>query len=419
MKTLIKKIVPPALVPLLTRIRFCGRDKAAWLESRRRHMESELKLPPVADYASPIDVTIGIIKDPMLLHQYYVYACREMKVRYRLCDVFGAGWYEECVGNSECAAFLVAPRLFSTAWRQMYDERLRVIAESGKILFPSYEELWMYESKRRMSYWVESHGFDGPKTHVFYSYLDAMDFAGRTDLPIVAKTDAGYAAQGVHIFRDRSEVVKHVRRCFNKGLRLDMGAFHPLVENGFVLFQEYVSTPIEWRLIRLGDSYFAHQKLKSGDFHSGSHLVGRIPPGRAHLDLIRRVTEVGGFRSLNVDVFELDDGRLLINELQALPCMIKPFQMVLNGYPGRYLYDASGDRWLFEKGTFCENKGSNLRLQALLAGLGHRVEIPRGSWEGVLTEEIREESIRRYKEYSAERSFEKMSEASVHAPPLA
>ncbi len=49
----------------------------------------------------------------------------------------------------------------------------------GKILFPSTDEIWFYESKRRMHYWLAAHGMPHPRTWVFYDRTQALDFADR------------------------------------------------------------------------------------------------------------------------------------------------------------------------------------------------------------------------------------------------
>ena len=40
---------------------------------------------------------------------------------------------------------------------------------------------------------------------------------------------------------------------------------------GYVYLQEYLKDAEEWRMIRIGESYFGYRKEKVGDFHSGSH----------------------------------------------------------------------------------------------------------------------------------------------------
>jgi hypothetical protein len=253
----------------------------------------------------------------------------------------------------------------------------------------------MYESKRRMNYWLRSNSFLCPGTYIFYSYSEALDFARSAELPIVSKTDAGYGAQGVRIFKKRSEVVKHVKKCFSKGVVTKTRGTRN-IEKGSVFFQEYLPDVTEWRMVRIGESYFAHQKLKKGEFHSGSGRKGWFVPPRELLDFVRQLTDSGGFTSMNIDVFETVDNRFLVNELQTLFGSKRPYQMVLNGQPGRYLYVDKMDTWRFEKGDFCQNLCCNLRVHTLFKSLGFEINLPEGNPEAVVSKEDIKASIEDY-----------------------
>jgi glutathione synthase/RimK-type ligase-like ATP-grasp enzyme len=319
-------------------------------------------------------------------------------VPYRIVDISGPDWID-VIRNSGCHAYLVHPSGRLTVWKQMYDERLRVMAEDlGAILYPTCEELWLFESKRRMYYWLEANQVPHPKTLVFYSRQGAMDFAHRAPLPLVFKTDLGSAATGVRILRTRSELRRVIRRSFGKGLftcdRRDR-------QWGSVLLQEYLPDAAEWRVIRLGDSYFAHQKVKKGDFHSGSKMAAWYDPPRELLELARSVTEKGKFTSMNLDTFETRDGRFLVNELQAVYGAIRPYQMLVNGRPGRYVYDAGTRAWRFEDGIFCQHRCHMLRVLYLLRLLGKQVEAPLVDIAAAVAEEDSEASRHDYAEQQA------------------
>lgn len=360
-----------------------------------RASERYSNIQQVSSCPAKVNVTLGIIKDYYCLHEQFISACRDLGVPYRLIDIYGADWIE-VIQNSGCDAFVVTPRLFNTAWRFMYDERLKVMTEDlGVTLYPSYNELWMYESKRRMHYWLESHGFAHPKTWIFYSYDKAIDFAKKVDLPVVAKTDAGYSAYGVKILQKRSDVIKYVNQCFKKGVVTDIGGFVS-TERSSVFFQKYIPDAKEWRMIRIGESYFGRQKRKVGQFHSGFGEIAWYDPPDKLLELIRELTESGGFTSMNADIFETTDGRYLVNELQSLFGSKRPYDMLLNGKSGRYFYDANTKLWRFEEGVFGQNQCCNLRVQTVVQMLGHHVELPVVDAEALVSESDREASIRDY-----------------------
>lgn len=139
--------------------------------------------PPVSSYKSKYPYTLGIIKEFWHVHWPYIAACRELRVSYKLLDISGPDWLK-VIEESGCDAFLIRPSVQLSIWKQMFDERLRIITKDlGKIIFPTYDELWFYESKRRMHYWLEANNVPHPKTWVFYDLKQALDFTEWAELP--------------------------------------------------------------------------------------------------------------------------------------------------------------------------------------------------------------------------------------------
>lgn len=332
-------------------------------------------IPVDAPNKSQYPYTIGIVKEFCNKHLPYVAACQEQGVSYRVVDISGPRWLEE-VQQSGCDAFLVRPSGLTSIWKQMYDERLRVIAQDlGKTVFPSYDGTWLYESKRRMHYWLSAHGIPHPKTWIFYDLKQALRFVDQATLPIVYKSDFGAAASGVRVFRNRRALRRHVKRCFKRGYRAYTRCANDK-EWGSVLLQEYLPDAREWRMVRLGDSYFGYEKLKKGDFHSGSHAWRYGRPPAQLLDLVRYVTDKGSFTSMAVDSFVTSDGRLLVNELQALFGVDDPSepQCMVDGKAGRMTWDDETNSWQFQEGAFCDNSCCNLRVKTLLEHLDRKTK---------------------------------------------
>jgi len=135
------------------------------------------------------------------------------------------------------------------------------------------------------------------------------------------------------------------------------------VQNSFVLLQEYIPHDFEWRVVRIGDSFFAHKKLKMGEKASGSLLKNYDNPPFSILDFVKEVTDRFNFYSQSVDIFETENG-YLINEMQCIFGQSDPYQMLVDGKPGRYI-NKSG-KWIFEEGDFNTNESYDLRLQSAL-----------------------------------------------------
>jgi len=338
-------------------------DRRSWRADYERLMNGTTRVP------IRTDVKLGIIRDVAYKHGHYEAACRELGVPYELVDITGSDWTGQIEG-CDCRAFLVWPVNLNSVRKRMYDERLRILTEEmGKFLFPSYEALWLYESKRRTADWLKVNGLPHPETHVFFDRERALSFLADAELPLVFKTDLGSTASGVHILRDRKRARRLVKKCFGKGY---LGRRHDRRDRdwGYVLLQQYVPDATEWRMVCMGDSYFGHRKLRRGDFHSGSREVGWVRPPDRLLDFVRAVTDCGPFLSMNVDVLERPDGEYLVNELHPVFGSKNPEQMILDGRPGRFVHVAEQKTWRFEEGDFCRNVLCNERVKTVLRLLG-------------------------------------------------
>jgi len=308
---------------------------------------------------------IGIIEEFDKNHLPYIDACKDLGIHYKTINISGPDWIQ-VVRGCGCDAFLVWPSFKVSIWKRMFEERLKVMVdEMRKIIYPAYNEVWLNESKLRMSYWLEANEVPHSKTWVFYSREKAMEFAQEADLPLVVKSDMGSMADGVKILRRRSEVENYVNQRFGKGMAC-RGADVRDLEWGYLLFQEFLPGVNEWRMIRIGDSYFGHQKLKEGEFHSGSGKAGWYDPPRALLDFIRKLTDKAGYTAINMDIFETPDKRYLVNEIQSHFAVYAENQMYIDDQPGRYIYDYPYGKWRFEEGVFGRNSCCNLRVEALL-----------------------------------------------------
>lgn len=351
--------------------------------------------PPVSSYESKYPYVLGIIKEFWHGHWHYIAACRDLGVAYKVLDISGPDW-EDVIKNAGCDAFLVQPSVQFSIWKQMYDERLRIVVnDMGKIIFPSYEELWFWDSKRRTHYWLKANNVPHPKTWVFYDRDEVLKFVEEVQLPIVYKSDMGSGSSGVIIFRKRDLLRKHITMCFKKGFTTWRRGPSDK-EWGSVVLQEYIPDAKEWRMRRIGKSYFGSQKLRIGEFHSGTGVDVWYDPPRSLLDFTREITECKGFKSMSLDIFETTEGRYLVNELHTIFGTNRPYEMLVNGKPGRYLYGHDANLWHFEDGIFCQNASCNLRVVALVEIMGGTVELPEVDVDKMVYEEDRQASCRDY-----------------------
>ncbi|NLB77722.1 MAG: hypothetical protein GX796_02435 [Clostridiaceae bacterium] len=319
----------------------------------------------------------GILRDISNTSDYYVNACEELSVDYTLIDIMSHDWIEK-IRSSECDGFLVAPNCTKDIWKCMYQERLYYInIVMGYPIYPSYNELFLYESKRNMAYWLQINNIPTAKTWVFYNKKEAIDFIyGFDKFPLVFKPNIGSSSLGIKFIKSKGEALGLIKRVFTKWRFYNRGytkwyktrfkVSYPIMDDkqyNNLLFQEKIDVKYEWRGVKIGESYFAHKKLAGNNgLHSGSGISNYDSPPIEVMEFIKYVCDVGKFRSMDVDFFEDVNGNFYVNELQAIfGSKIKPYQMCVDGKPGRYQY--IDGNWVFEEGMFNQNNSFNLRVK--------------------------------------------------------
>jgi len=347
------------------------------VEQLRREAEERLEgeLPQQSDYESPYDVVLGIFSDNGYTYTFNIAACRELKVRFKVIDLLSSDWVRD-VKVSGCDAFLATPPALLGIWHRIFQERLWVLENSLKAsLYPTFDELYLWESKRRMRDWLLANEVAHPVTWVFVERREAIEFCRSTSFPVVCKTDSGAASSGIFVLGDRRSAERMVERAFGKGI-IGRSADSRDREVGAILFQRYIPHECEWRVVRIGDHYMCRRKERLGDFASGSGGIGWALPEPGMLDFARRVTEIGGFRSMSVDLFDCgsDRGgsRFLVNELQTIVGAIVD-ETRINEYMGRWSWEVAVGKWKFEPGFFYQNACANLRVGMALKDLGFNV----------------------------------------------
>jgi len=363
---ILKQFLPSALLRGVRRL--VGEDsnnRARWKREHEGVLGHALRIPVREDLPR-----LGIVTDVMMRHSYYEAACLELGVPYDLVDITGPDWVE-AVRRTDCAAYLVRPYVLTSSGKRLYDDRVRIMAdEMGKRIFPSVKALWLYESKRRGAGWLEANSIPHPKTWCFNERGAALAFSETCELPILFKTDLGSEATGVKLLRTRPDLVKLVKRCFSKGVA---AAGYDLSGNvtGEILLQEFIPNAREWRMVRIGDSYFGHRKGKSGDFHSGSKIIEFDTPPERLLRFVKTVTDKGPFDNMALDILETEGGDYRVIELHCYFGCNSPHVMLVDGEPGRYRYGSATDSWTFEPGEFNRNASCNLRVMHTLNMQGH------------------------------------------------
>lgn len=329
-------------------------------------------------------------------HEKWVEACmrRSGEVDFDVLDITSAGWLER-FREKRYDLVLLRPPGRTESYKRLYDERTYLLSNYSDVpVYPSLNEILIYENKRLLSDWLEVNGIPHPMTRVFWSEKEAYDYIDREKvLPLVAKTNIGASGNGVRFLNDRKSAREYVSLAFSTGVgvrtgpklrkgslagkiykalttkgffRKRLGEYKASYDNpqkGFVIFQEFVAHNYEWRCVRIGDSYFAHKKIARNNKSSGTLIKGYDPVPESLLDFIRDMTEKTGLTSVSIDMFERD-GEFLVNEIQCFFGQSDPYQMLVDSRPGRYCFQDG--RWQFDEGDFASNACYDLRLEHAL-----------------------------------------------------
>lgn len=333
-------------------------------------------------YQGSTDFKVGIIFDPSHYHQYYMMACHDMGVSYQVIDIRRHDWLE-VIRYSDCEGFLIWPLLGSSILKEMTDERVEIMEkELNLLVFPSYREIRLLDNKRYMYHWLKARGYPIADFWDFYDFDSATQFVKNANYPLVFKSVHGGTSSGVVICRKPSQARKLVEICFNKGFtgrkRKTLDKQH-----SYILFQEYIDSEVEHRLVKVGESYFYRVKHRKGDFHSGAGAVKWGSFREDLFNLTRNICAEEGFESMNIDFFEHPQKGFVINELHTL-FGGNPVQKVASDQEklnGRYYFNEG--RWIFQPGYFYRNLCANLRVEILIKKLGKASVVLNDHWKHI------------------------------------
>jgi len=330
-------------------------------------------------------------------HLLWVKACQEFpdQVNYKIINITLSNWLEE-VSRENYDYLLARPPGLTSLYKQLYDERIYIISTVLKLpIYPSLNEILLYENKRFLSYWLKANNLSHAETRIFYNKQEALSFLKNITYPVVGKSNIGSSGSGVRILKNKSQAIDYLNHCFssegapkrwgpnfNQGGLLKRGFNYIIkpgdikkklniyktvkseIQRGFAIFQEYIPHKFEWRIVAIGDSYFAHKKLKVGDKASGTVLKMYDKPTNKVLDFAQTIMDRFGFFSEAIDLFENENGDMLINEMQCMFGQSDPHQMLIDNIPGRYRY--INNQWKFEEGMFNGNECFDLRLNNII-----------------------------------------------------
>lgn len=286
-------------------------------------------------------------------------ACEYFENQPDLIDPICMNWSIDSLQKYD--GILYKPEFNTNLLRLVSNEQIELLRKFGITVWPNDIENYLYEAKRQTAMYFKSKNIPHPQTEIFYSLDTAITYIKKCSFPILIKTNCGASSTGVYYLNNIRMANEVIRYIFKRGI-LRKGSLPQDVDFGYVLIQEFLPYIREYRVIKIGESWFGHEKKgKQGSiFFSGSgENSWDIPPEKV-FNFCNKIAIENNLQTMAFDVFETTSGNLLINEAQTWFGSYNPSQMYKNNVPGRFrLYKGS---WIFEEGIFNYNQSLNLKI---------------------------------------------------------
>lgn len=265
--------------------------------------------------------------------------------------------------HTGCDGLMIDPAHDNNIIRQIFHEISQVISFDLKTpIYPTFRELSIYEAKRSLINFLVANQIPHPKTYIFYDNESAITFVNNIKFPIVFKTSIGASASGVEIIHSKKDALKLIDTVFNKYYLRKYETDKRSMEWGYIILQDFIENVKEYRIVKIGDSWFGHQKWKTENqvFLSGSGVHLWSTPCEELLEFCYNIAQRHCFTTMCFDVFENAEGQYMINELQTWFGSYDPSEMFIDGVPGRFR--KLEGKWVFETGLYNVQGSVLLRL---------------------------------------------------------
>lgn len=317
-----------------------------------------VKLKEKLDFG--IEVRVGLVKDGEhnfdgFVHRRHDYPKYERflknnSIAYDFFDPKLSTWIKD-VNNFDIIVWRVESDLHkqNVSKRQIYFlERVM-----GKIVYPSFHEVWFYEEKINTHFLFNQLGL--PEIPTFYSssYIECLEYIKNCDYPIVSKINTGSASYGVDVLKSRRSAKAFVNSVFSLTGRKTYWPFQR--QKDYVFFQEFISdAKFDLRVIVIGNFLFGYYRYpKAGDFRaSGSGIVEKKEIPHDVLELAYHVKEAYEAVSLATDfLFSTSEQKYYIIESSIFIGVDSCEQLMVNGVSG--VYERTGENcYEFRKGRY-------------------------------------------------------------------
>lgn len=320
-------------------------------------------------------------------------ACQKQGIFFIVVNLLCDDWYYTLTKFSPDFC-VVRPSGRISQNKYAFDNKIYFIEKYLSLkVFPGYDEIVIYENKATLSNFLQVNNIPHPKTFISFSLKEAIHFVENQKFPLVGKTLIGAAGSGVTILNNKSKAKKYISKVFSTGIKRrygpnkktgslkkwflkaisspkylikklkDYSARNNDIQKGVVFLQEFIPHDFEWRIVKIGKSYFGYKKLKIDGKASGSKEFGYGPVPHELLDFTKNICDRFKFNFMAIDIF-FNDKEIYVNEMQTIFGHKNTYICNVDGKIGRYINN--NNQWHFEEGDFNQNESYDLRLKTAI-----------------------------------------------------
>lgn len=206
---------------------------------------------------------------------------------------------------------------------------LFALEHAGAKVFPDFKTNWHFDDKVGQKYLLEALSIEERiDTWVFYSRIDAMNWADRATFPKVFKLRGGAGSQNVRLVKSRPKAMALIRQAFGRGFAtydawgslkerlrkyaLGKSDWKDIIkgfvrilwppayarirgrEKGYIYFQEFIpNNDFDIRVIVIDNKAFALKRIvRAGDFRASGSGIFKVDRHEFREDTIRVAFEL-------------------------------------------------------------------------------------------------------------------------------
>lgn len=246
---------------------------------------------------------IAIHHRPGSFSDRWIAYCEKKKIPFKTVDAYASNIVEQV---SDCDAFMWHHHHADSRDVLFAKPLLFALRQAGKVVFPDFNFGWHFDDKVGQKYLFESVGLPVPKTYVFYTKKEALEWCETATFPKVFKLRGGAGSANVRLAKSAAAAKNLVRQAFGRGfcpvdrwgIAMDLlkkrawkaaaknlaGAVFPALtrerfmprHKGYAYFQDFIpGMEFDMRVVVVGERAFALKRMvRKGDFRaSGSGLL--------------------------------------------------------------------------------------------------------------------------------------------------